>query len=233
MLAGVSAWAFASVVLRQRLFGSLSSGAEDPIAAPDLALLALYGIDFYLTVCVYAGLSRSLREASLSVRFFFRDGWHFLSRMLLYNLFVLCAGMVLITIPVFINDALVSSHPLVAGALVAVALTWVAVPLYVLFLTLLAPFIVLTTDGPLIPALRVSFLIMRRQLPGILFVLVCLGAPMAVAIMAERFYNVLTFAGLFLTALRTLALVYLEIAAAKAFLLFSVPERKETHEGTV
>lgn len=211
----VAVWLFASSFL---IDATLAAPDTVPPWMPPAALAALL-VDTYLTVCVYAAVAAGA-DPSADPAGFLRSGRAYFGRILWYKLFAAAAGAFLAALALSLVAALRQPSDTAAAVLYAIALGWVALPVYALMLTLYAGPIIILEDIPVVPAAVKSLRFVRANLPETVVLTAALGVPWAVAQTADRLYNLPATFDLAERIVRSILLAFLEIVTIRTLFAF-------------
>ena len=226
------AWLLFVGLTLPRLVPASAGTGEIAFTRADFSVFLIYAVDIYLSVCIYAAV-RNTTAARPWRDTFFRHGWYYLSRVLLYYLLAFTGILFCAIVPAAVNEMLASQPLLIAAPIVSLVIAWMALPLYLVFLTAATPYLILLDDAGIVAAARKSTRLVRRRLSQFVPLALCLGLPWAIANFHERFYTIPASWSLAATAGKSLVLSFLTIVSVKAFLLFCLTHGKEPHEGDV
>lgn len=174
-------------------------------------------LENYITVSVYYGIKQLLWEGILDIPGIFIKGRALFFRVFGYKIL---AGIFIILVAAFclsMVELVKNSSLITTGLITAFTIIWLSFPVYLFFLTVYAPLIIISDDISLLPAIRKSMIFIKSNLKDIVK-LVLLFLPLwFFVIFLLKLYNE---KDPFLQTGIFYCVSVLEIITVKVFLLF-------------
>ncbi|MCM8818931.1 MAG: hypothetical protein NC915_05610 [Candidatus Omnitrophica bacterium] len=128
----------------------------------------IFILEIYLTTAVYSGIKKSIYEEEFYFFDIFKYGLHYFPRILLYNLFIsFSAGLIyLITTGLINSIKIFSAYSIFLFILI---ISWAALPLFFLLLTIYTPFIIMIENETVFGSLNKSVSFIRENLVHLIF----------------------------------------------------------------
>jgi hypothetical protein len=171
----------------------------------------------YITTSVYCGVKESVSGKTVVFKDIFRQGLYFFIRIFLYKLlFALAAGIIIIFTYGFIDTA--KTMPVTQANFLAVLLiSWLAVPVYFLLLTLFAPLVIIIEDCGVVQAIKKSIVFISDNLPDLWRIIFCIVLLWLFAFYSVKLYNM---KNLFFLILNLCFVALLEIFTIKVLMSY-------------
>jgi len=146
-------------------------------------------LENYITISVYSGIKKIIKNQIIISKDIFIDGLYFFLRVLLYKIFVCISFALLFAIAFGIIEVIKKIPVVNAAILTIITLLWLSIPVYYILLTFFAPFVIILEDRPVLDSMKISFNFVKENLDAFVIITFLFGILWGICILFFKKYN--------------------------------------------